>query len=49
MNNFDCAFVDREVKCTNKTEMKDGLQYTNKIPLLLGDIIIYAPEDLVMN
>ena len=30
LNSFDCDFVDKEVRCTNKTEVKDALQYTNK-------------------
>ena len=30
LNSFDCAFVHKEVRCTNKTKTKDGLQYTNK-------------------
>ena len=35
-NSFHCAFVHKEVRCTNKTEIKDGLQYTNKKLSLLG-------------
>ena len=31
--------------CTNKTEIKDGLQYTNKELSLPADVIIYAPEE----
>ena len=42
-------FVRKEVRCANKTEIKDGLQYANKKPSLPGDMIIYTPEDLVMN
>ena len=49
LNSFDCVFVHKEVRCTNKTEIKDGLQYTNKKLSLPGDIIIYTPEDLVIN
>ena len=30
LNSFDCDFVDKEIRCTFKTEIKDGLQYTNK-------------------
>ena len=30
LNSFDCAFVDKEIKCTNKTKIKDGFQYTIK-------------------
>ena len=30
LNNFDCVFVYKEVRCTNKTEIKDVLQDTNK-------------------
>ena len=41
LNGFHCVFVHKEVRCTNKTEIKDGLQYTNKKLSLLGDIIIY--------
>ena len=36
LNSFHCAFVHKEVRCTNKTEIKDGLQYTNKKLSLLG-------------
>ena len=25
LNSFDCVFVHREVRCTNKNEIKDGL------------------------
>ena len=49
LNKFDCVFVHKEVRRTNKTEIKDVLQYTNKKLSLPGDIIIYAPEDLEMN
>ena len=49
LNSFNCAFVHKEVRCTNKTEIKDGLQYANKRLSLPGDIIIYTPEDLVIN
>ena len=31
-----CAFVHKEVRCTKKTEIKDGLQYTNKKLSLQG-------------
>ena len=37
---FDCAFVHKDVGCTNKTEIKDWLQYKDK--KLPGDIIIYT-------
>ena len=30
LNSFKCVFVHKEVSCTNKTEKKDELQYTNK-------------------
>ena len=43
------VFVHKEVRCTNKIEIKDGLQYINKKLSLPGDIIIYTPEDLVIN
>ena len=36
LNSFLCAFPHKEVRCTNKTEIKDGLQYTNKKLSLLG-------------
>ena len=32
-----------------QTEIKDGMQYTNKKLSLTGDIIIYTLEDLVMS
>ena len=46
LKSFDCAFVHKEVRYTNKTEIKDGLQHANKKLSLPGDIIIYIPEDL---
>ena len=49
LNSFDCVFVHKEARCTNKTEIKDGLQYTHKTLSLQGDMIIYTPEDLVIN
>ena len=49
LKSFDRVFVHKEVSCTSKTEIKDGLQYTSKKLSLPGDIIIYTPEDLVMN
>ena len=30
LNSFDCIFVHGEVRCTNKTEIKEGLQYAHK-------------------
>ena len=36
------CFFHKEVTCTSKTKIKDGVQYANKkIP---GDIIIYTPR-----
>ena len=29
LNSFDYVFVHKEIRCTNKTEIKDGFQYTN--------------------
>ena len=29
-NSSDCVFAHKEVRCANKTEIKDGLQYANK-------------------
>ena len=49
LNSFDCVFGHKEVRCASKTEIKNGLQYANKKPSLPGDMIIYTPEDLVMN
>ena len=49
LNSFDYVFAHKEVRCPNKTEIKDGLQYTHKTLSLPGDIIIYTPEDLVIN
>ena len=49
LNSLDCVFVHKVVRCTNKTEIKDGLQYTPKTLSLPGDIIICIPEDLVIN
>ena len=36
LNSFHCVFVHKEVSCTKKTEIKDGLQYANKKLSLLG-------------
>ena len=47
-NSFDCLF-HKEVGCANTTEIKDGLQYRNEKLPLAGDIIMYTPEDLLMN
>ena len=41
LNSFDCVFVHKELRCANKTEIKDRLQYANKKPLLPGDMIIW--------
>ena len=49
LNSFDFVFVHKEVRCTNKTELKDGLQYRNKNLSLTSVIIIYTAEHLVMN
>ena len=45
LKSFDCVFVHKEIRCTNKTEIKDGLQYTKKELSLPVDIIIYTPEE----
>ena len=29
LNSLTCIFIHKEVRCTNKTEIKDALQYTN--------------------
>ena len=42
---FDCVFVHKEIRCVNKTKIKDRLQYTNKRLSLPGDKIIYTPEE----
>ena len=48
LNSFDCAFVDKEIRCRNKTEIKDGLQYTNKKSLpCLQDILQTRLEDVL--
>ena len=49
LNSFDCVFVHKVVRSTNKIEIKDGLQYTHKTLSLPGDIIICTPEHLVIN
>ena len=41
LHSFDCIFVHKDVRCTNETEIKHWLRYTNKILSLPGDIIIY--------
>ena len=38
-----------KIRCASKARIKDGLQYANRKASLLGDMIIYTPEDLVMN
>ena len=43
--NSDCVFVHKEIRCVNKTKIKDRLQYTNKKLSLPGDKIIYTPEE----
>ena len=48
-NSFDCVFAHKEVRCANKTEINDRLQYKNEKLSVPGDIIVYTPEDLVMN
>ena len=45
LNSFDCVFVHKEIRCANKTKIKDSLQYTNKKLSLPGNKIIYAPEE----
>ena len=49
LNSFDCAFVHKEVRCTNKTKIKDRLQCAKEKLSLPEDKITYTPEDLVMN
>ena len=45
LNSFDCVFDHKEIRCANKTKIKNTLQYTNKKLSLPGDKIIYAPEE----
>ena len=50
LNSFDCVFVHKEIRCANKTKIKDRLKYTNKKLSLPGDKVIHAPEkDLEMK
>ena len=49
LNSFNCVFAHKEVRCRNKTEMKDGLHYRKKKLSIPGEIITYAADDLVMN
>ena len=49
LNSFDCLFVHKYVKCTNKTEIKDGCNIQTKKSLSGDIIILYTPKDLVMN
>ena len=44
---FDWVFVYKEVRCANKTEIKDGMQYANRKPSLPVDVIMCTLEDLV--
>ena len=39
----------KKLDAEKKTEIKDGLQYTNKKLSLPRDIIMYTSENLVMN
>ena len=41
-NSFDFVFVHKEIRCTNKAEIKDGLQYTNEKLPLACDINIWV-------
>ena len=46
LKSFDCVFFfHKEIRRTNKTEIIDGLHYSNKKLSIPGDIIIYAPEE----
>ena len=49
LNSFNCVFVHKEFRSINKTEIKDGLQDTNKKLSPPGYIIVYTPEDLQIN
>ena len=49
LNSFDYVFAHKDVRGINKTEINDGLHYTNKKLSIPGDTIIYTAEDLVMN
>ena len=49
MNSFDCVFVHKETRCASKTKIKERLQYAIKKTSLPDDMIIYTPEDVVMN
>ena len=40
-----CFFFHKEIRRTNKTEIIDGLHYSNKKLSIPGDIIIHAPEE----
>ena len=48
-NSFGCVFFHMDVRCSSKIEIKVGLQYANEKLSLSGNIIIYTPEDLVIN
>ena len=45
LNSFDCVVVHKNVRYTNKTEIKDGLRYISKKKSLPGDIVVFKPED----
>ena len=49
LNSFGWVFVHEEVRCSRKIEIKVGLQHANEKLSLSGNIIIYTPEDLVIN
>ena len=55
---FECLWVEKffkMVRFLNSLDfglvhgVKDGLQYKREKPSQAGDMIIYIPEDLVMN
>ena len=49
LNIFDYIFIHKEVRCTDKAEIKEGLQYSNKKLSLPGYTVRYTFEDLVIN
>ena len=49
LNSFDNVFIHKEVRCTKKANIKEGLQCSNKKLSLPGCTIRYIFEDLVIK
>ena len=49
LSSFDCVFVLKEVRYTNKTDIKGGLQYTNKKLSLPDDVHAFFISNAFFN